>query len=658
MPNSKNLIQSLYNTLYKRLFQSTTNLVNVIGVISLISILMVGSLLLQFNSNSITKTALAASPNVNIDKKFIVGGVEKDNLVGVDAVASGATITERIYYNNTGDTDGLNAQITSQLPTGFIVQSLKNCLDPSNTQSNSDDTCSSNLPTSLVNGSNQLNVSPVAGLYDAAQAYTAGTVSGTASTADKGVLEIGKKRYLNQYVCRYFNPTTGVNQDYFHVNPFSNTGTPGFNTGTTGASYCNSANPVNGQNPRAVANAGGYTSIGTEVQNTEDLLDATRARGYIEVTMKAPSPTSSTNYLQNSTITGSNFGSATDSGTITVSASPTAITQSNVSNSSNCITSLSVTVPNTYNCTFPLVGNGDNNYFISASPIKASTGTDNTTTAILSGSVSDDCTITGNGTVSAALNCNNIKSSGSNAGVKNVIMTIAGLGATDVGDVIMAFASSTLNLKANLGGAYNTATSLMNTALNTSGIIPSSQPYNVAPFSYAGSETISGALGSSVVDWVLIEVRDSTRTTVIERKAGLLKSDGTIVNPSTQSGGVLLTTISATANYNIIVRHRNHLAISTSTAIILTSGSTVAIDYTTNTNVLASNQSLLAPGVYGMKKGNTNGDSSIDATDRVQTRTGAESFGIYTNRDLNLDGYINATDRNISRLEAEASDGV
>jgi hypothetical protein len=139
-----------------------------------------------------------------LDKKFIVGGLEKDNLTGLDSVVPGSTITERIYYNNTGNQAGQDAQIQSQFPAGFTVTSLKNCLKPSVTET----ACSTNLPTTLVNGSNQLNVSPVAGLYGATQPYTPGIPSGTTTGSSKGILETGKKRYLNIDSCTYYKSAT------------------------------------------------------------------------------------------------------------------------------------------------------------------------------------------------------------------------------------------------------------------------------------------------------------------------------------------------------------------------------------------------------------------------------------------------------------------
>ncbi|MBM3435479.1 MAG: hypothetical protein FJY07_04575 [Bacteroidetes bacterium] len=64
--------------------------------------------------------------------------------------------------------------------------------------------------------------------------------------------------------------------------------------------------------------------------------------------------------------------------------------------------------------------------------------------------------------------------------------------------------------------------------------MPVNQPYNTAPWNYAGAE-INTFASPNIVDWVLVELRDSTSAanattgTRIARQAALLKSDGSIV---------------------------------------------------------------------------------------------------------------------------------
>ncbi|MFN9711254.1 MAG: hypothetical protein ACK55K_07600, partial [Bacteroidota bacterium] len=91
--------------------------------------------------------------------------------------------------------------------------------------------------------------------------------------------------------------------------------------------------------------------------------------------------------------------------------------------------------------------------------------------------------------------------------------------------------------KAFLRGAWNSSTGLMNTTLNTAGIIPLNQPFNTAPFNYAGTESV-GSIPANVVDWVLVEVRkpatglapDAGSSTITGRKALFLLNNGNIVD--------------------------------------------------------------------------------------------------------------------------------
>jgi len=77
-----------------------------------------------------------------------------------------------------------------------------------------------------------------------------------------------------------------------------------------------------------------------------------------------------------------------------------------------------------------------------------------------------------------------------------------------------------------LDGAYVEATDRMNDGLRAANIIPAAQPYANAPFSYAGTETVSPSVlavsdpDDAIVDWVLVELRDNTTpTTIIARRA-------------------------------------------------------------------------------------------------------------------------------------------
>ena len=226
--------------------------------------------------------------------------------------------------------------------------------------------------------------------------------------------------------------------------------------------------------------------------------------------------------------------------------------------------------------------------------------------------------------------------------------------------------TTTLTLKLNLSGAYDTVNNVMKAKEKITGILPTAQPFNTSPWNYNGSESVTDintiASTNDAVDWILVEIRDSTGTTVAERKAALLMKDGSVLfpdSPTTLNTGVILS--STTNSYQVVIRPRNHLAIRTNTPISITTNSTTNLDFTTNSNTLGSNQTLLSTtptNIYGLKSGNANGDAYIDATDRVQTRTSKESSGLYDSSDLNNDGSVDATDRVLVRSVEDSSDGI
>ncbi|MCI0471957.1 MAG: cohesin domain-containing protein, partial [Ignavibacteria bacterium] len=130
----------------------------------------------------------------------------------------------------------------------------------------------------------------------------------------------------------------------------------------------------------------------------------------------------------------------------------------------------------------------------------------------------------------------------------------------------------TANLKVFLQGPFNTTTNLMNTSLNTAGYIPLNQPYNVAPWNYTGTESVASGffgLNTTVVDWVLVELRTGTGgTTTVSKKAGLLKSNGSIVDYRDPNTPIIFEGV-ASGNYYVVIRHRNHLGVMTSSTVSL-----------------------------------------------------------------------------------------
>jgi hypothetical protein len=155
----------------------------------------------------------------------------------------------------------------------------------------------------------------------------------------------------------------------------------------------------------------------------------------------------------------------------------------------------------------------------------------------------------------------------------------------------------TLGLKVMLQGPYNTETSLMKTDLYTAGQIPADQPFNIAPWSYSGSESASPP--ATAVDWVLVELRSGTGGgTMIGRCAALLNNNGTV---SITIDDVTFPEVHSGESYYIVIWHRNHMPVMSATAQTVP---VTSYDFTVLANLYGTNPAINLDGsVYGMIAG-------------------------------------------------------
>jgi len=184
-------------------------------------------------------------------------------------------------------------------------------------------------------------------------------------------------------------------------------------------------------------------------------------------------------------------------------------------------------------------------------------------------------------------------------------------------------------------------TNSMNTALS----LPNTQPYNTAPWNYNGSESLGSGL--SYVDWVLVELRNSSNPTqVVSRRAAILKNDGTLLDTD-GSIGVSFSNVQ-TGSYYIAVFHRNHLAVMSANPVQLSANSQM-YDFTTSLNKAyiayeGNPMTELAPGKFGMYAGNGNGDYGISIADKNQVWTPQNNTAGYKTGDFNLSGIVDEAD--------------
>jgi hypothetical protein len=192
--------------------------------------------------------------------------------------------------------------------------------------------------------------------------------------------------------------------------------------------------------------------------------------------------------------------------------------------------------------------------------------------------------------------------------------------------------------KVYLQGPYNTGTDAMNNSLRASVLA-----------GHFGSVPIPGL----AVDSINIEIRDSLAASKATRRVftpAWLLTDGTIRDFADTTKTYVGFGGSPAGNYYIVISHRNHLAVMSSSSVSLNTGtSPVVYDFSTGQTQAFGTAPMILTGVrYSMIGGNANGDALINALDRVATRNNLGVSG-YIGADVNLDGLVNALDRVLAR---------
>lgn len=221
-----------------------------------------------------------------------------------------------------------------------------------------------------------------------------------------------------------------------------------------------------------------------------------------------------------------------------------------------------------------------------------------------------------------------------------------------IAEAVSAPSSATVAAKVFLEGAYNGTD--LNNAIQ--GSIPASQPYSGVVYNnHALSE--NAVAPANAVDWVLVELREAgsaagaINSTKVGSAAGFLLDNGFIKS----TDGVSDLSISLTGNtgsdFYVVIYHRNHLPIM-SASPVSPSDDLYSIDFTSSSAVTYQGAAALislSGSKFGMPAGDTNGDGLINATDLAAWRThngAAFGYGSSAVADFNLDGVINAIDRN------------
>ncbi len=236
------------------------------------------------------------------------------------------------------------------------------------------------------------------------------------------------------------------------------------------------------------------------------------------------------------------------------------------------------------------------------------------------------------------------------AGTNEVIGSIA-----ESGDFTGTNAFGRANLKIMLDGAFSGGT--MSNTLNTMDLLPTTSPYG-------GGETVAAgffAANTDIVDWVSFETRNTATPATVEGiGVGFVKTDGSVVALDGTSNPFLKN--ASTTGY-VVIKHRNHLAVSTGASIDL-NGTLVLQDFSdAGYTAFGSNGLKNNGGTMTMWAGDVNADGTVldnaspsDVTaisSEVLTAPGNIGFfgsgplsnytglsNIYSLFDMNLDGNV------------------
>ncbi|MBK9336165.1 MAG: hypothetical protein IPM98_06095 [Lewinellaceae bacterium] len=225
-----------------------------------------------------------------------------------------------------------------------------------------------------------------------------------------------------------------------------------------------------------------------------------------------------------------------------------------------------------------------------------------------------------------------------------------------------------------LQGPFVGAAQRMHDSLRVQGLIPLTEPYtgmmNFIHVGGGGEQTRALVLSASgenaIVDWVFVELRDpGNPVQVLATRSALLQRDGDVVDVDGISpvGFPLLPD----QDYQIVLRHRNHLGVQLGAPVYCPATSALEIDFSAlppqgfySFNGLSPAQRLIS-GRYALWAGNGRIDPQLKYNGSNNDRTSILSVvGLFTANsvvpgyylaDYNLDGVVkyngSANDRNV-----------
>ncbi len=190
-------------------------------------------------------------------------------------------------------------------------------------------------------------------------------------------------------------------------------------------------------------------------------------------------------------------------------------------------------------------------------------------------------------------------------------------------------------------------------------LIPLQQPFNTAPWNYAGTETLA-SIPADMVDWVLIHTRDANGN-ITGTQAALLYKNGDIrtVNESR----VIKFALPSTEAKHISVHHKSHLAVVTEASGFIDGSDFVIanivenpeqagdfipnLDFTLDAVALGIEQVKFMQGTRCAISGDFDGNGIINNLDYNVWEQNNSAVYYYLNQDADGNGIVNNLDYNL-----------
>jgi hypothetical protein len=181
--------------------------------------------------------------------------------------------------------------------------------------------------------------------------------------------------------------------------------------------------------------------------------------------------------------------------------------------------------------------------------------------------------------------------------------------------------------------------------LNQQNLIPATEPYTALGYQFVGGGgeimDLSALQQNTVVDWVVVELRDSANPShVTESRAGLLLQNGSIV--AMDGNSAVHFQADNQKSYYFAVLHRNHLGVMTAQPIQLGTAVDFSNPETATYGGAASRHST--GGKALMYAGDADGNGQIQNSDNIFQWMPQVGTSGYQQSDYNLDGQVQNSD--------------